>query len=178
MRAYFSLPVDRFGTLQGVSLRRIDEEDDAQVRRQRGRFLLTVDPVRFFDMLVVEPQVTCHVVQAPPGEAVQVVSSEVELTGQPAGLLEAVNACFEFRASTTIGYDENCEDLCISGTIVVAVEPPPPFDAFPATVLKTTGEAVLGAATATLHRVFMNSLRADFEAFVEDSATCTRVDGV
>ena len=41
-----------------------------------------------------------------------------------------------------------------------------------------TTEAVLGAATATLHRVFMNSLRADFEAFVEDSATCTRVDGV
>ena len=98
MRAYFSLPVDRFGTLQRVSLRRIDEEDDAQVRRQRGRFLLTVDPVRFFDMLVVEPQVTCHVVQAPPGEAVQVVSSEVELTGQPAGRVEPVGRQARHRA--------------------------------------------------------------------------------
>ncbi|XRA97896.1 DUF1997 domain-containing protein [Pycnococcus provasolii] len=164
LRAYFSQPVDRFCTLPGVSLRR--EEDDSADGGviDRGRFILTVPPVGFFNMLSVTPTVTCTATQS-PGESVRVESSDCNLTGRPANLIDVVNNCFVFSASTDIDFDDESRHLCISGTIDVDVVPPPPFDVFPARVLKTTGEAVLGTATAALHRIFMSSLRADYEAF-------------
>ena len=169
--AYFREPVDAFCDLEGVQLRRASREEAERAdidAAQADAFVLSVPQVSFFNLLVVQPVVTCTAEQN-PGTSVSVTSSQCRLVGSNAPFLDAVNDCFDFFVDTAISH-ENGAALCISSEIEVFVTPPPPFDVFGTSLLEATGESVLSTATAALHLAFVGGLRRDFERFVRRSS--------
>ena len=54
--------------------------------------------------------------------------------------------------------------------LTALVDPPPPFNMLPTTVLESVGSAVVGAASEKLQQVFVRALAADYARWATDSS--------
>jgi hypothetical protein len=130
-------------------------------------FLLTVPPVTFFD-LKCSPEVFCQVEQI-GGTKIRITSEKCRLSGS--SFIERLNDCFKFKVVTDFTWkDTPIQRTIISNSdIIVYVEPPFPFSAFPKSLLEATGNFVMQVALNEIERSFIESLAKDYYKWVTDS---------
>merc|ERR1712093_149558 len=132
-----------------------------------NRFLLTVPPLKFFD-LEVGPFVFATVEQT--DSAVRIESKEVVLKGSP--FVESLNGCFDFVVRTQFAWQDDPSDKAITSTskIEVWVNPPPPFKYLPRQLLESVGNAGMQFSLGQIERVFLQSLGKDYEKWALSSS--------
>ena len=132
----------------------------AQLQRvAQDEFVLSVPAVKFFHLECL-PRVYCSVTTE--ADAVTIQSSKCVLGGSPA--VERLNSAYRFSVTTRFRWVDKPHDKRILSTsdILVYVDPPPPFSAFPRQVLERTGNFVMQSALDFIEKEFIRSLANDY----------------
>ena len=156
---YMRLPVDQYVCIK-MPL-------DATLTRVEGNlFDLTVPPVRFFN-LDVSPTIHCLVTQN--DDAVVIESDSVVLSGSP--YVVGLNGCYKIKIRTAFKWLDLVDKQSILSTssILVEVDPPPPFKYFGRRLLESTGTLALSIALRQIENAFVSSLARDYERWARDS---------
>lgn len=129
-------------------------------------FNLTVPPVRFFT-LDVSPSLVCRVTQS--DDQITIESDSCTLYGSP--YVESLNGCYKIQIKTIFTWLDSISYRSIKSksSIVVDVEPPPPFKYFAKSLLEKTGTLAMSIALRQIENAFVQSLSKDYEKWALDS---------
>jgi len=129
-------------------------------------FNLTVPPVRFFT-LDVSPSLVCRVKQS--DDEIIIESDSCTLYGSP--YVESLNGCYKIQIKTIFTWLDSITYRAIKSksTIVVDVDPPPPFKYFAKSLLEKTGTLAMSIALRQIENAFVQSLSKDYEKWALDN---------
>eukprot|EP00597_Dinobryon_sp_UTEXLB2267_P008733 CAMPEP_0170093358 /NCGR_PEP_ID=MMETSP0019_2-20121128/26461_1 /TAXON_ID=98059 /ORGANISM="Dinobryon sp., Strain UTEXLB2267" /LENGTH=657 /DNA_ID=CAMNT_0010314179 /DNA_START=131 /DNA_END=2104 /DNA_ORIENTATION=+ len=163
---YMRLPVDQYVCIK-MPLDAVLERDSSLIGNSdsSNRFILTVPPVRFFN-LDVSPQLVCYVTQS--NDTVTICSKECVLRGSP--FVVSLNGCYKIDIKTTFRWTDTPSKKSILSTskIFVEVNPPSPFKFFGKPILESTGNLAMSIALRQIENAFVQSLARDYERWVTD----------
>lgn len=160
---YMKLPVEQYALIKmplGATLTKVKDSDE---------FKLEVPNVKFFH-LECKPTVYCTVSKSTEDNKVTISSQKCILGGSP--IVDSLNAHYKFNVVTQFTWADlkSGKAIISNSKILVYVDPPLIFKAFPKSVLENTGNFVMQGALNWVERMFIKSLAEDYEKWATDKA--------
>ena len=161
LNTYMTLPVEQYVLVPMPLNAKLSKSDD--------EFLLTVPPLKFFN-LEVQPLVKAQVILE--ADKVVITSHQCRLQSpNEASYIEKVNLNdrFQFQAQCVLTWDEQEDHTIFAHTqIHVDVDPPPPFSKLPRSVLEATGNAAMRISMNYIIQSFLKGLAMDYQKWAHD----------
>ena len=160
---YMKLPVEQYALIKmplGATLTKVKDSDE---------FKLEVPNVKFFH-LECKPTCYCTVSKSTDDNKVTISSQKCILSGSP--IVDSLNAHYKFNVVTQFTWADfkTGKSIISNSKILVYVDPPLIFKAFPKSVLESTGNFVMQGALNWVERMFIKSLAEDYEKWATDKA--------
>lgn len=161
LTTYMKLPVSQYALIKmplGATLTKVLDTEE---------FKLEVPNVKFFH-LECKPTVYCTVSKSEGGDVVTIRSEKCILGGSP--IVDSLNAHYNFNVITQFTWiDKPREKSIVSNSkILVYVDPPFIFKAFPKALLESTGNLVMQVALNGVERMFIKALSEDYQKWATD----------
>jgi Protein of unknown function (DUF1997) len=160
---YMRLPVEQYAIVPLPGNAKLIRDE------KTGVFVLTVPKLTFFTLECL-PRVYCKVDTSPNGDAVRIYSDKCVLSGSK--YVDKLNEHYWFSVRTQFTWVDSPSDKRIKSKsdILVYVDPPPPFSAFPKSVLESTGNLVMQTALYYIEKTFIQALSEDYKRWATDSS--------
>jgi Protein of unknown function (DUF1997) len=160
---YMKLPVEQYAVIKlplGATLSKTKDSDE---------FKLEVPNVKFFH-LECKPTVYCVVSKSTANNMVTITSQKCILGGSP--IVDSLNSHYKFNVITQFTWADMKFDKSIisNSKILVYVDPPLIFKAFPKSLLESTGNFVMQVALNGVERMFIKALSEDYEKWATNKS--------
>lgn len=140
----------------------------SRIKDTENEFLLEVPCVKFFHLLC-KPTVYCTVTKSDDGK-ITITSDKCILSGSP--MIDSLNEHYKFNVITQFTWKDTKHQRVITSNskILVLIDPPSIFKAFPKSLLESTGNLVMQLALGEIEKLFIKSLSKDYSKWATNKA--------